>query len=224
MSASNWLCGRPVPTTLRPGAVAEDVDVRAGDRHHHAPGHLLLGHAQLRVHAGDDDVEPLEQVDVLVERAVLEDVDLHAGEDAERRQLLVERLDLVELLEQPLAVEAVGDGEPRRVVGDHEVLVAERLRGAGHRLGGRAAVAPERVAVAVALRAPPAARRPRRRRWRSRPRASSRYSSMPPSRAIDDDLAGGRPDAGQVEQRAVGVVLARSRRRRARARGRAALA
>ena len=63
---------------LAAGAVAEDVDVGAGDRHHHPAGHLLLGHPQLRVHAGDDDVEPLEQVDVLVERAVLEDVDLHA--------------------------------------------------------------------------------------------------------------------------------------------------
>ena len=45
------------------------------------------GIAQLRVDAGHDDVEPLEQVVVLVERAVLEDVDLDAGEDAERRQL-----------------------------------------------------------------------------------------------------------------------------------------
>ena len=63
---------------LAAGAVAEDVDVGAGDGQHHAAGHLLLGHPQLRVHAGDDDVEPLEQVVVLVERAVLEDVDLHA--------------------------------------------------------------------------------------------------------------------------------------------------
>ena len=35
-------------------------------------------------------------------------------------------LDLVELGQQPLAVEAVGDGEAGGVVGDHEVLVAER--------------------------------------------------------------------------------------------------
>ena len=63
---------------LAAGAVPEDVDVGAGDGHHHPAGHLLLGHPQLRVHAGDDDVEALEQVDVLVERAVLEDVDLHA--------------------------------------------------------------------------------------------------------------------------------------------------
>ena len=47
-------------------------------------------HAELGVDAADDDVEPLEQVVVQVERAVLEDVDLHAGEDAERRQLRVE--------------------------------------------------------------------------------------------------------------------------------------
>ena len=64
----------------------------------HPLGHLVALHAQLGVHAGDDDVEPLEQVVVEVERAVLEDVDLHPGEDAEvvveRR---VERGDVVEL-------------------------------------------------------------------------------------------------------------------------------
>ena len=38
----------------------------------------------------------------MVERAVLEDVDLDAGEDPERRQLLVERGDVVELLLEPL--------------------------------------------------------------------------------------------------------------------------
>ena len=48
-------------------------------------------HAQLRVHARDHDVDAREQLLVLVERAVVEDVDLDAGEDAERRELLVER-------------------------------------------------------------------------------------------------------------------------------------
>ena len=59
-------------------------------------------HPQLRVHARDDDVELGEQLVLLVERAVLEDVDLDAGEDAERRELLVQRVDDVELLAQPL--------------------------------------------------------------------------------------------------------------------------
>ena len=57
--------------------------MRVGHGEHHPLGHLLAVHAQLGVHAGDDDVEALEQVVVEVERAVLEDVDLHAGEDAE---------------------------------------------------------------------------------------------------------------------------------------------
>ena len=50
----------------------------------------------------DDHVELREQVRLLVERAVVEDVDLDAGEDAERRQLLVELGDDLELLAQPL--------------------------------------------------------------------------------------------------------------------------
>ena len=44
--------------------------------------------------------------------AVLEDVDLDPGEDAEGRQLLVEPGDLVELGPQPLRAEAVGDRQP----------------------------------------------------------------------------------------------------------------
>src|SRR3546814_16096231 len=83
--------------------------------HHHPAGHRVAWHAQLGVHARHDHVETLEHVLVLVERAVLEDVDLDAGEDPERSQLLVQALDLVELLEQPLPVEPVRDGQTRRV-------------------------------------------------------------------------------------------------------------
>ena len=83
------------------GAVAEDVDVRVGDGQHHPLGHLLALHAQLGVHAGDDDVEALEQVVVEVERAVLEDVDLHPGEDPE---VVVERgVELGDVVELALA-------------------------------------------------------------------------------------------------------------------------
>ena len=52
--------------------------------------------------AGDDDVEPAEQLVGLVEAAVDVDVALDAGEDPERRQLLVEPGDDVELPLQPL--------------------------------------------------------------------------------------------------------------------------
>ena len=50
------------------------------------------------MHAGDDDVETVEQAVLLVERAVLVDVDLYAGENAEGCQLDVEPAHLLELL------------------------------------------------------------------------------------------------------------------------------
>jgi hypothetical protein len=131
--------------------VAEDVDVRAGHGLDDAAGHLGPLHAQLGVDARHHDVELGQQLLVLVERAVGQDVDLDAREDAERRQALVERPHLVELAAQALGREAPGDGEAGRVVGEHHVLVAEAHGRPGHRLDGGAAVGPRRVQVAVAL-------------------------------------------------------------------------
>ena len=133
------------------GAVAEHVHVRVGDGTDHALGHLLAGHPQLGVDAGDHQVQPGQHVVAVVQRAVLEDVHLDAGEDAERGQLLVEHGHVGKLLLQPLDAEAVGDGEAGRVVGQHHVLVAEGDRRAGHRLDGGTAVAPAGVQVEVAL-------------------------------------------------------------------------
>ena len=125
--------------------------------------------------AADHDVEPGEEVGLLVERAVLVDVDLDAGQDAKRRQLPVERRDLRQLCLEPLDGEAVGHRQPRRVVGDDDVLVAERDGGLGHladrraaigRLGVRVAVAAQRASQRLrtlgAAGAPPAASRRRR--------------------------------------------------------------
>ena len=53
-------------------------------------GHRTGGHPQLGVHAGHHDVEPGQQVLALVERAVVEDVHLDPGQDAERGQFRVE--------------------------------------------------------------------------------------------------------------------------------------
>ena len=71
------------------------------DRRDHPPGHRARPIAAW-VDARDDDVELRQQLVLLVERAVVEDVDLDAGEHPERRQPLVELGDHAELLAQPL--------------------------------------------------------------------------------------------------------------------------
>ena len=70
------------------GAVAEHIGVRVGDRLDHSPRHRCGVHREFGVHAGHHDVEALEQFGFLIERAVFEDVDLDAGEDAHRRHRL----------------------------------------------------------------------------------------------------------------------------------------
>jgi hypothetical protein len=131
--------------------------VRVGHGGEHAGRHGLRVGAQVGVHAGDDDVEPAEQLVGLVQAAVDVDVALDAGEDPERRELLVQAGDDVELLLQPLGGQAVGDGEPRRVVGQRHVLVAQRHGGLGHLADRAAAVGPVGVHVQV-----PAQRGPER--------------------------------------------------------------
>jgi hypothetical protein len=98
----------------------------------------------------DDEVETAQQAGCLVERAVVEDVDLDSGEDPERRHLVVQRRDDVELLLQPLCGQPARHLQPGRVVGEHDVLVAEVAGRLRHLGDGRAAVGPVRVQVAVA--------------------------------------------------------------------------
>ena len=68
---------------LAAGGVAEDVDVRIFGGAEDAGGDFFGGLVEAGVDAGDDDVELGEGLVGEVERAVEEDVDLDAGEDAE---------------------------------------------------------------------------------------------------------------------------------------------
>ena len=90
------------------GAVAEDVDVRVRDGGEHPLGHLRRRHPQLAVHARDHDVQLGEQLGLLVEAAVVEDVDLDAGEHPEAGvdQRQVELRDVAELRAQPVGATA----------------------------------------------------------------------------------------------------------------------
>ena len=75
---------------------------------------------------GDGEIEAREQGFVEVERAVLEDVDLGPGEDAELRAALlaVPGGDLLELGGEAFLVEPAGLRLGFRVVGDAQVLQA----------------------------------------------------------------------------------------------------
>ena len=182
-----------------PGAVPQHVHVRVADRGHHPLGHRPGGHPQLGVHAGDDHVQPGEQVLALVERAVLEDVDLDPGQHAERGQLGVQLGDQLELRLQALGGQPAGHGQPGRVIGQREPLVAETARGLGHLPGRAAAVGPVGMGVAVAAQGRPQ-RRPLRRRA---PRCSSRvrYAGSWPAAACSMTSAVAGPIPGSCAQR-----------------------
>ncbi len=140
------------------GAMSEDVDVRRGDGAHHPLGHRLALHAQLGVHAGDHHIELRQHLVGVVEGAVFEDVDFDAGEDAERRHLLVEDSHVGELLLEALLAESMSNGESRRVIGEDHVLMTQRSSSSRHRLDAGPAVAPQAVQVAVAAQRCPIAR------------------------------------------------------------------
>jgi hypothetical protein len=89
------------------------------------------------MHAGDHHVEALEQLRLLVEGTVFEDVDLDAGEDPKRRNTFAEFVDDVELFAQPVRRQPVGDGQPRRVIGERAVFVSEVAGGQHHLLDRR---------------------------------------------------------------------------------------
>jgi hypothetical protein len=97
-----------------------------------------------------DPVELGQDVVGEVEPPVREDVALDAAQDAERRQRVVGRRDLLGLPADVVGVQARDGADGRRVVADRDVVVAAAARGAAHLLDARASVRPRRVAVQVA--------------------------------------------------------------------------
>jgi hypothetical protein len=156
------------------------------------------------VHAGDHDIELAQQVVPLIERAVLEDVDLDAGQDAERGELGVQPADELELRAQQLGGQPGGHGQPRRVVGERDPLVTDVAGRLGHLLGRAAAVGPVRVRVAV-----PAQRGPQRGRVSGRrlPEQPAQIVRFLAAGRLGDGFGGGRAYPGQRLQRALAQPL-----------------
>ncbi len=208
------------------GAVAQDVHPRLGHGREQPAGHRPGVHRQLAVHRGDDDVEPVQHLRLLVQGAVVEDVDLDAGQQPEVPEPFVDRRDQLELLAQPSRREPVGHLEPGRVVGQRQVVVPELDRRHRHLLDRAAAVAPGRVRVQVT-----AQRRPHRLpAGRQRPGVLLQTGEVRRGRTVQRLAHDGRglgPDAGDRGERAVGrpapyLVLAGREQRGRRARGRPA--
>jgi hypothetical protein len=109
------------------GGMAEDAHIGIFDGAQDAGGHLFAALLKAGVNAGDDDVHLGEDFVVQVERAVGEDVDLDAGEDADAAfHLPVDFANALDVFEGALLVEAVGHGQVLGVVGDGDVLGSRR--------------------------------------------------------------------------------------------------
>ena len=168
--------------------MAQDARVGVLDGAQHAGGHLFAALLKAGVDAGDHHVHLGQHFVVQVERAVGEDVDLDAGEDADAAfHLPVDFADALNVFERALLVEAIGHGQVFGVVGDGDVLVAAGQRGLGHLADGVVAVGGGGVHVHVALevgRLDEAGQLVARRQPRFRPgsRASRAASSPCPAR------------------------------------------
>ncbi len=131
------------------GGVAEDVDERVPDGAEEAAGGALGVLRQGDVCGGDDDVELGEQFVVVVEVAVVEDVDLAAGEDGDVLVLFRGGADGLDVVFEAVGGEAVGDDAAFAVVGDGDGVHAAALGFFGEFVDGEAAVGGGGVGVEV---------------------------------------------------------------------------
>ena len=100
------------------------------------------------MHARHDPVELLEQLVVVVERAVGEHV--HLGARQQREALELHAAHALDLAQQLVGRHVVAEAVAGRVVGDRDVLVAALAGRLGHLLDRVAAVRGDRVHVQVA--------------------------------------------------------------------------
>ena len=92
--------------------MAQNARVGVLDGAQHAGGHLFAALLKAGVNAGDHHVHLGQHFVVEVERAVGQDIDFDAGEDADAAlHLLVHFADAADVFEGALLVKAVGHGQ-----------------------------------------------------------------------------------------------------------------
>ena len=116
-----------------------------------APGHLGRRDPERGVDGRDDPVQLLQQLVVVVGRAVGQDVGLGPDQHLDPVEPVVDPADQLDLALQPVGRDVVAEPVRCRVVGDRDVLQPALERGPRHLLGGVAPVGGDRVHVQVAL-------------------------------------------------------------------------
>ena len=162
----------PLPRDEPPRDVTEHVDPGWDAAATQSPRHRRGIHPQLRMRRRDHHVELAEQRVVLVERAVVEDVDLDAAQQREPASSPLGRSARRRPRAARAAVPALSPfatAQPRRMIRQREVLVTERpRRRRPSRRWGRA-VRPVGVAVQVSAQ--------------ERPRSADRAGAIPLAQA-----------------------------------------
>ena len=113
--------------------VPQNAHIRVFDGADHASRHLLAALFETRMHAGDHHIHLRQHLVVHVQRAIGQDVHLDAGEDADAAfHAPVHFLNVLDVLQGALFIQAAGHGQDLRVVGDGNVLVAHSQGSLGH--------------------------------------------------------------------------------------------
>ena len=102
----------------------QNADVRVLDDPQQTVGHLRGLHVHVAVNTRDHNVELRQDFVIDIHAPVLQDVDFTARENREVLELLGNLPDFLDLIEQPLLVEAVRHGERLRVIRDGNMRIA----------------------------------------------------------------------------------------------------
>ena len=172
------------------GAVAEHVGLRVADGGQHPPGHRGGVHRSLEcTEATTTSSRPSSSSVWSRPPSSRMSTSMPVSSRNPSPRWRVDRVDDLELLGEPVRGEPVGDGQPRRVVGEHQVLVAE-LDG-GHAISS--------------IGEPPSDQS----EWRCRSPRSARPSSC----AAVDERPGGALDLGEVVRLPAGDAVGDDRPR-----------
>jgi hypothetical protein len=112
--------------------VRQNREIAMVDSPEQAPGLLASSQIEMTVDGTHHEVQAPQNIVWQIQATVFENVDLDTLEQGHALQPAIERIDLVDLLQQPVAVQTMGHPEGMGVIGDCQVLQARGLRRKRH--------------------------------------------------------------------------------------------